>query len=248
MRKKSELQFDLYVSSYDFGIDPVRYKHHHCFQVEKIMGILADRLKLSRKEKQIAMLIGLLHDIGRFEQAKLYNVCSDTIAKIDHADQSVVYLFDEGHIKDFIRDRKYDSIIRDAIKNHNKFEIDKSVKGKNLFFSKMIRDADKIDIYRVVSEEMSYVFNKDDVSKKVLESFRNHETIKNDDKKKKSDAVVSMSAFVYDINFKESFDILKELKNLDKFYSVITPCDNSIDLFNEIKDSVYKYVNERGNL
>lgn len=248
MRKKSELQFELYASNYDFGINPVRYKYHHSFRVEKIMGILADKLKLSKKEKQIAMLIGLLHDIGRFEQARLYNVCSDKITKVDHADQSAIYLFDEGHIKDFIRDRKYDSIIKDAIKYHNKLEIDKSVTGNNLFFSKMIRDADKIDIYRVVSEEITYDFNKDEVSEKVLTDFRNHKTVKNEDKKTKSDDVISLSAFVYDINFKESFEILKELGNIDKFYSVISPRENSIELLNEIKESVYKFIDERGKV
>ena len=137
MKKKSELAFDRYISSYDFSIDPIRYKYYHSYRVQELMGILSDRLNLSRKEKQIAMLIGLLHDIGRFEQVKLYGVCSDISTNVDHADQSVIYLFDEGHIRDFIRDKKYDSVIRDAIKNHNKYEIDKSICGKSLFFAQM---------------------------------------------------------------------------------------------------------------
>ena len=246
MKKKSELQFDLYISNYDFNIDPVRYKYYHSYKVQKLMGVLADRLNLSRKEKQIAKLIGLLHDIGRFEQAKLHNNCSDIISKFDHADQSVVYLFDEGHIRDFIRDKKYDSIIKDAIKYHNKYEIDESVKGKNLFFAKMIRDIDKIDIYRVVNEEFSYVFNTKEISKNVIECFNNHKTIRNIDKKTKSDEVIAMLSFVYDINFKESFKLLKETHNIEKLYEVIKPVKESEKVFNKMKEDINKYIDERG--
>ena len=49
-------------------------------------------------------------------------------------------------IRKYIENDKYDEIIRKAIKNHNKFEIEKRLTEKELIFAKIIRDADKIDI------------------------------------------------------------------------------------------------------
>ena len=157
MKKKSELAFDKYISNYDKSVKQIRFKYFHSYRVEKLMKKLAIALGLSKEEVKIAELIGLLHDIGRFEQIKKYGDCSDVKTGIDHADESCIYLFDNNHIRDFIEDDKYDSIIEDAIKYHNKIKIDDSIVGKNLLFSKMIRDMDKVDIYRVLSEEYSFI-------------------------------------------------------------------------------------------
>ena len=221
MKKKSELIFDKYISNYDKNEKQIRYKYHHSYRVEELMKELAIKLGLSKDEIKLAELIGLLHDIGRFEQIKKYGSCSDTLTGIDHADESCVYLFEEGHIRDFIEDSKYDDIIKDAIKNHNKFEIDKSIKGKNLLFTKMIRDMDKVDIYRVFKEEYKGFFNKKDISDKVYESFKKHKTVESHDRKTKTDSTVAYLAFIYDINFKESFQILDETKNFENYLKTI---------------------------
>lgn len=49
----------------------------------------------------MAWLIGILHDIGRFEQLRRYQTFFD-YRSMDHAKYGVHVLFEEGHIKDFI--------------------------------------------------------------------------------------------------------------------------------------------------
>ena len=249
MKKKSELAFDKYISNYDKSVKQIRFKYFHSYRVEKLMKKLAIALGLSKEEVKIAELIGLLHDIGRFEQIKKYGDCSDVKTGIDHADESCIYLFDNNHIRDFIEDDKYDSIIEDAIKYHNKIKIDDSIVGKNLLFSKMIRDMDKVDIYRVLSEEYSFIFNKDDVTSKVYETFNNHKTIDSHDKKTETDQVYAHLAFVYDINFKESFEILKQTNYLnDYFKSIRLKNDNEREYiendkaFNELIDEINSFI------
>ena len=138
MKKKSELAFDKYVSDYDFNVPGIRYKYTHSYRVEKLMKRLATRLNLTEEEMKIAELIGLLHDIGRFEQIRKYGLSSDSKTHVDHADESCIYLFDSGHIRDYIDTNIYDEIIEDAIRNHNKYIIDANLKGDNLLFTKMI--------------------------------------------------------------------------------------------------------------
>ena len=159
MKNKLENAFDNYLKNYDMNKKQIRYKYHHSYRVKDLMKKLSDNLQLSDKEKEVAEVIGLLHDIGRFEQIKKYGDCSDTKTGIDHADESCIYLFDNGHIRDFYDDEEYYKIIEYAIKNHNKFEIDSNLDEKSLFFTKMIRDMDKVDIYKVITDEYKYVFD-----------------------------------------------------------------------------------------
>ena len=239
-----EKAFEEYISNYDMNVKQIRYKYHHSYKVEGLMEELAKRLNLNDEETYIAKLIGLLHDIGRFEQVRVYKKCSDVKTGVDHADESVKYLFDKGHIRDFIKDDKYDQIIKDAIKNHNKFEIDKKVKYKNLMFSKMIRDMDKVDIFRVLSEEYKYDFDKDTISDKIKEAINNKRTVNTHDIKSSADKVLSYCVFLYDINYKESFEILRETENFKKMFKMVTPINGSEDKLEEIKNYYYKLIED----
>lgn len=245
MKNKSELEFDKYISNYDLNVKQIRYKYYHSYEVEKLMKKIAIRLNLSKDEIKLAELIGLLHDIGRFEQVRKYGNCSDVQTGIDHADESCIYLFDEGHIRDFIEDSKYDEIIKDAIKNHNKYNIDKKVKEKNLYFSKMIRDMDKVDIYRVLSVEYNQKYDKDEISKKVYDTYKSHKTVDSHDKKSETDAIYAHIAFLYDFNFKESIDILKETKYLDDYFNSIEVEKGSEEHFNKFREEVHKYLDNK---
>ncbi len=243
MKKKSEISFDRYVSDYDKKIAGIRYKYTHSYRVEKLMKKLATKLKLSKEEIKIAELIGLLHDIGRFEQIKKYGLSSDSKTHVDHADESCIYLFDSGHIRDYIEDSKYDDIIKDAIKNHNKYIMDDKLKGKNLFFAKMIRDMDKTDIYKVIADEHEIVFDKNEITEKVLETFKNEKTVNSFDKRSETDNTIAHMAFLFDINFKESINILKETGNIDLYFSKVKIKEDSIEEFNKFKEEVYNYLN-----
>ncbi len=244
MKNKFEKAFDDYLNNYDKNVKEIRYKYHHSYEVEKLMEKLAKKLGLRDEEVYIAKLIGLLHDIGRFEQVRISGKCSDVRSGIDHADQSCIYLFDENHIRDFIDDSKYDKIIKDAIKNHNKYEIDKKVKGKNLLFSKMIRDTDKIDIYRVLSEEYKQFYNKDDLRDYVKEMIDSRKTIKCFKGTTASERGIVHSVLVFDINFKESFEMLKKSKYLDSYFNTYDVEENSKEEFEKFKRIIYDYIEE----
>ena len=204
------------------------------------MAELAFRLDLSKEKIVLAKIIGLLHDIGRFEQWKKYQSFSDT--NVDHADESCHYLFDEGHIRDFIDEKKYDSIIEKAIKYHNKLEIP-NMEEDELFFSKMIRDMDKVDIYKQCAIHYDYTFNADEVSEKVLEYFKDEKSIPKKEKKSKSDAILVILAFVFDINFDESFDVLVETDNFDLFLSTIEVDEKSEKLWRKIREVCFDKIN-----
>lgn len=239
--KKCSKMFDEYVKEYNFEDDMINRKYHHSYKVASLMEDLAKRLNLTEEETVLAKIIGLLHDIGRFEQVKKYHSFSDK--NVDHADESCHYLFCEGHIKDFVDSREYDEIIEHAIKYHNKIKLPEEDKDK--LFSKMIRDMDKVDIYKQMVKAYGYSFGYEEVSDKVLEDFKAGKGIKKADVKSKSDRVLLILAFIFDINFKESLEILKETGNLNKFIEVIDVKEDKKELFEEVKRIVLSKLEEK---
>ena len=126
--------------------------------------VLAIKKNFSEEDQKLAELIGLLHDIGRFEQVRIYNTFVDKIS-VNHGEMGVKVLFEDGLIEKFVETREYDNIIKTAILNHNKGIIDSDVSGKELEFCKIIRDADKTDIcYILLTDSFENIYGKDDIS------------------------------------------------------------------------------------
>ena len=93
---------------------------------------------------ELAWLIGILHNIGRFEQIRAVHSYDDSNG-IDHGDYGESLLFEEGKIREFIADDSADEIIRNSVKYHNKYELPDGLSNKELVYCNIIRDADKAD-------------------------------------------------------------------------------------------------------
>ena len=127
----------------------------------------------------------------------------------------------ENLIRDFIEDDSYDEIIKVAINNHSRLSIQDGLDERSLLHSKIIRDADKLDNFRVKKEEKieaifpGKVKNKNDlessaVSDKVFENVKNNKCVDIHDRTTLLDYWVCVLAFVFDLNFKETYQIVKD--------------------------------------
>ena len=123
----------------------IERKKLHSIRVMERCEEIAKALNLNEEQTELACLIGLINDIGRFEQYTR-NVAYLNEMLLDHAKLGVDILFKKGLIRKFIEDEKYDKIIELAIVNHNKYKIPEGLNKEELLFSKIIRDADKLDI------------------------------------------------------------------------------------------------------
>ena len=198
-----------------------------------------NNIKINLKILYLAKTIGLLHDIGRFEQLKRFDSFDDKL--IDHAVFGVNYLFEDGHIRDFIKTKKYDSIIKEAILNHNLIEINDGLSDRELLFAKMIRDMDKTDIYFQIAVKIkhSFIEKPSDI---VLEKFNNKECISHDIVKTDSDRVINTLSFLFNYYFDESIEILKETDNLGIYISTIEVSEEQEEIFDKLKKDCYEYI------
>ena len=143
--------FDKYVSTYDMNDPDINYKYYHSYRVMNNMELIATKLNLSKEDIHLAKVIGLLHDIGRFEQDKLYDSFKDH--SFDHGDYGVKVLKENKFLDNFNITKEDYEVVYKAIKNHNKFAIEENLNERELIFTKMIRDADKIDILYATGTE-----------------------------------------------------------------------------------------------
>ena len=151
----------------------IELKEKHTGYVTANSKELAEHLNLPRHDVQLAEIIGLFHDVGRFRQYSIYKTFNDADSE-DHAHLSVKVL-DELPFMQKLTERDLD-IVRFAIENHNKLNIATTDDADKLLFAKMIRDADKLDIYRVLEPFLLNVkaapkFVKSSASEYVSEDF-----------------------------------------------------------------------------
>ena len=66
-------QFAAYLRQYNPEDDKIRLKIIHTYGVVDSSRQICERLHLSEEDTALAQIIGLLHDIGRFEQIKRYD-------------------------------------------------------------------------------------------------------------------------------------------------------------------------------
>ena len=163
---------------------------------------------------------------------------------MDHGDYGVEVLKKTNLLKNTNIDESDYIVVYKSIKNHNKFEIEPNLTERELLFSKLIRDADKLDIlYALGNEEIKGILKQDEslIADKLEKSFFNNQKGNIKDIKSNNDGLVITFCYIYDINFKETYQIIKENKYYEKIYQRI----NRKDIFKKYLEYTNKYINER---
>lgn len=211
--------FDDYTSHYDASDGMVKLKIIHTKNVANNCEQIAKTIKIfDNDDIQLAWLIGMLHDIGRFEQIKRYGTFRDE-KSIDHAQFGIELLYEEDLLKHFVDiDKETAEIIRVAIANHNKLKIEDGLNPRQLEFAKIIRDADKLDIFRVCAQDPSidvYGATKDEIensniSDSVYKLAMSKKGIPYTIRYTLADDIVCHLALLWDLNYDVSVDIAKQ--------------------------------------
>lgn len=233
-------EFMKYTSDYNSNKEEVKNKIEHSLRVCEMMQDFAEELGFSEDEIKMASEIGLLHDIGRFEQIKMIDGMCD-LSGFDHADYGVKILFEDGLIKNFVSDESHYDAIKFAIAHHNKYDLEETGKEPAIKLAKLIRDVDKIDILYLTGELGLYDMKGDDseISASIIESFMNNQCVLKGNVKTHNDAIACSFALAFDINYSISLKAMR--KNLVAFYNRVE-CDGR---FKEIYEKAIHYLDER---
>lgn len=251
-RIKSKRVFDEYVKNYDSSNEKIKLKIDHTYRVSELCEKIALSLDMSNEEIDIAWFTGLLHDIGRFEQVKRYGTFNDS-KSVDHAKLGVEILFNEGKIRDFIEDKSEDELIKNVIDCHNNYKIPEDFSKRTKVFCDILRDADKIDIFKVnalVPLEEIYNVKKLEiynsvVTKEVIDNLKRKDTVLRKLKKTAVDNIVGHISLIFGLVYDESIKITVEQGYLEKLMNFKSENDITNKQFEEIRTFVHSYIKDK---
>lgn len=157
--------FKSYTENYDVEDVKIALKVAHTYRVAGIAERIALSLGMEDADIELSWFLGMLHDIGRFEQLKNYGTFKDA-ESVDHAELGADILFrpdaqgDEGENRaPLIETFPVEGLPKDwlqlaetAIRLHNKLAVPKGLDERTRLFCVLLRDADKVDIFRVLTE------------------------------------------------------------------------------------------------
>ncbi|WP_278674196.1 HD domain-containing protein [Acidaminococcus fermentans] len=211
--------FDRYVSRFDPDTPGILSKQRHSRIVSSLCENLARELGWTEREQELAWVMGLLHDIGRFEQARRFHTFID-YKSMDHARYGVWYLFEQGHIRDFLPqpEPERDRILELSILWHNGYVVPAGVTGRARDFALLLRDADKIDLFRVYARyldhpEQVWQVSLEDlgsqaISPKVLEEALAGKLVHTEYKKTALDFFTGCLCQLFDVTYGPSREII----------------------------------------
>ncbi len=249
-------KFREYISKF-YGSDEYlnknfRVKEEHSLRVHNNMTALAIDLKLSENETKICECIAIYHDIGRFEQFSRFKTFNDKLTR-DHAEWGIEILLKENLIP-FLTDKERERVIK-PILYHNKKELFKSdIDPAIILYTKMIRDADKLDILKILSSYLAGqtgsnpallldLPDSENFTNRIYEFFINEKKLDSKQLKNKLDFILLLCSWTFDIYF--NFTRGKILSG--NFYSAILDKITDQDAKKKVAEIVFRNLNPKNS-
>lgn len=233
--------FSRYVQSF-YSADPIvqealLLKGKHSLRVCNEILDIGKQLELSHNNLRLAEAMALFHDIGRFEQFTRYQTFVDKKSE-NHGELGVKVLQKENTLAALDKDTQ--ELILKAISYHNRLSIPEDESHICIFFSKLLRDADKLDIYNLVV----IYYNTDhsgrgsavdldlpdtpEVSEEILTNIAAGKIVSMNQLKSLNDFKLLQMAWIYDINCQPTFQAIYERGYLKKIRDTM-PASEKID-------------------
>ena len=222
-----------------------------------ILSYLAQSLGFNDGDIALAEAVGLLHDIGRFEQFAVYRTYNDA-RSANHCLLGRKVLRDK-HILAGL-DQLDMGIIETAIEYHGAKELPPGMTGRRLLFTKLIRDADKIDIYEVmIPNYKKYTQDPKNFpleiefpstgscSPDVIDAVLKGDRVDYRKLKTMEDAKLLQMGWVYDVNFRATLRRLKERRYLESLAEMLPQTPQVAAVCNSILTFVNDQVGREGN-
>ncbi len=215
-------------------------KEEHTKRVCQEILYIGENIGLNKNDLQLSEIMALFHDVGRFEQYARYGTFADHIS-VNHAEFGAGILREKSVLKDM--DEPDQDLILRAITYHNRRDLPQNETKTCLHFSKMLRDADKLDIWQVFAE---YYRNGGEKENSVLiHNFPDSEGISPGiyrelvatrianyvDVKNLNDFKLLQVGWVYDINFTPTFRRIHERSCLEAIREALPQSEQVEQIF-----------------
>ncbi len=228
-------------------------KEDHTLRVcDEILNI-GKKLGLDDNKLRLAEIVALLHDIGRFEQYAVYKTFADRNSE-NHASLGIKVLKKYDVLKKL--DASTEKLILRTIELHNRAYLPLEEEEPCLFFTKLLRDADKLDILKVVTD---YYHRKESkrnkaieldlpdtpgISETVYQDLINKTIVNADHIKNLNDFKLLQIGWIFDINFEPTLRCIKARRYLEMIRDVLPETDEIWEIFDVIQRHINHHLIE----
>lgn len=264
-REEVKRVFREYTSVYDVTDEKVKLKIGHTYRVAELCEeIVKAEMRQSdgavtAADADLAWLLGMLHDVGRFEQLRRYHTFIDA-ESVEHAALGAKILFGGAacagerrigeSIRDYLASDCEDALIETAIRVHSDYRIPEELPERTKILCHVLRDADKIDILRVnVESPLEEIYNttteelrNSTVSDAVMKSFYEHHAVLRSAKQTPIDYIVGHIALVYELVYGESVRIVKKQGYLEQLLHFHSENPEARAQFAEVRAEMERYL------
>lgn len=229
----------------------LKLKEDHSHRVCEETAELAAELGLDENQRRIADVIALLHDVGRFEQFAKYGTYNDG-RSTNHSVLGLEVLRREKVLDGVDGDER--ELIEKAIEYHGRKELPSGLDGECLLFSRLIRDADKVDIFYVVLDYYKVLRDEPEkfkleldfpdeagYSAEVIEKLMRGERIDYSKLRTLNDAKLCQLGWVYDVNFAATLRRIKQRGFLEEVFEFL-PATEEIA---RVREKIFEYLDSR---
>ncbi len=221
----------------------ITLKRDHCFNVAEVALELMRSLTSDRNDLQLAEIAGLLHDIGRFVQYRKYRTFSDAKSE-NHSVLGVQVIYELKLLSHLPEDEQ--RLICDSILYHNRAAIPAELKSRERLFAEVLRDADKIDIYRVV---LDYYENPSildsvtlelpdtpEITPEVIAALQAKKPVPMTSLRTINDFKICQLAWIHDLNIKRSRQYFRERRYLERMCAQLPDFPEKSALITQLAD------------
>ena len=220
----------------------------HSYRVSENCRNIGIDLGLAENELLVAETIGLLHDVGRFEQSVRYGTMHDARSQ-NHAaleKENILLNLNEGE----------QEIILTAIHLHNVKELPKIPDKKTSFFARLIRDADKLDILGVVTnyyeermEKRNPIIeldlkNSPEYSRIIIENILEEKVCDSRDMRTLNDFKLFQLSWVFDINFLSTLGRISENRYFERILAELPDNREIRNAYSHIQKDIERRLSE----
>jgi len=228
----------------------IKLKEEHTYRVCENIVLIGRDMNLDEGQLQIGETMALFHDIGRFEQFKKYKTFNDRRSQ-NHAMLSVEILKQTDVLTRLPEDEK--TIIYNAISYHNLYKLPTDDTDICLFYARLLRDADKLDIWHTVIEYYKTrrlhpnpaleleLPDTQEYSSDFIDSIMNCRCTDIGNMKTRNDMKLSLLSWVFDINFLPTYNYIQDHRYVDKIVDLLPDTED----IRKAKKHANKYIKKK---
>ena len=225
----------------------IALKETHSIRVSENALLIAKGEAPDENGLLLAETGGLFHDIGRFPQYSRYKTFRDGIS-INHGALGAETLKEQG-VLGRLSENEGDNIIW-AVRHHNAFAVPMNEDAGKTLFLEIVRDADKLDIWRIFCE---YYEGPDDnkadavplglpelpeYSREAVETILKKEVVKSGHVSSMNDFRLLQLSWVFDLNFRTSFSLAGDRAIISRLAAALPSADDIGRAVSVVQDHV----------